>query len=108
MEGPVYPAKLAPLGIEYLIPAESDRERINGFLFEEMAYGKFTPEARPYFLGAIKRLQEEGCDAVGLCCTEIPVLLHGAETPLPLLDSTRILARSALRWIAGQARHAGD
>ena len=103
MESTTYTAKLASLGIECLIPGEADRERINWLLFEEMAYGKFTPEARSYFLEVIKRLQKENCDAIGMCCTEIPVLLRGIETSLPLLDSTRILARAALKKIAGRA-----
>jgi aspartate racemase len=97
MESPVYRTKLESLGIECLIPAEFDRERINSFLFEEMAYGKFTSEARSYLLEVINQLQTENCDAIGLCCTEIPLLLEGVHTPLPLLDSTRILARSALQ-----------
>jgi aspartate racemase len=40
---------------------------------------------------------EEGCDAVVLGCTEIPLIMNDANSPLPTLDSTRLLARAALR-----------
>jgi aspartate racemase len=89
MESPIYRDRLEHLGIECSIPGESDRERVNCLLFEEMAYGRFTPGAQEYFLEIIGRLQGEGCDAVGLCCTEIPILLRGAEASLPILDSDR-------------------
>ena len=60
--------------------------------------GKFTPEARVFFGDLIGRMRgEEGCDAVGMCCTELPLLLKEEETLLPWLDSTRLLARAALR-----------
>jgi aspartate racemase len=44
------------------------------------------------------RMHDEGCDAVVLGCTEIPLIMHDANSPLPTLDSTRLLARAALRW----------
>jgi len=34
---------------------------------------------------------------VVLGCTEIPLLVIPEESPLPTLDSTRLLARAALR-----------
>src|SRR5215510_858190 len=103
MEAPIYPSKLAQAGIERLIPEAPERERINHLIFEEMVFGNFTPEARRYCLGLVERLRNRGCDAVGLCCTELPLLLRGPlllrveDVSLPLLDSTRILARAALR-----------
>ncbi|MBI4422407.1 MAG: amino acid racemase [Elusimicrobia bacterium] len=98
MEGPVYPGRFAASGIEHRIPEQDERERLNGLIFDELVEGRATPEARAYFVGVIERLQREGCDAVGMCCTEIPLLLRPqVDTALPLLDSTRLLARAALR-----------
>jgi aspartate racemase len=97
MEASIYPSKLAQAGIERLIPEAPERERINHLIFEEMVFGSFTPEARRYCLGVVERLRNLGCDAVALCCTELPLLLRGEDVSLPLLDSTRILARAALR-----------
>jgi len=97
MEGPVYPAKLAAVGIEHRIPEAEDRERINGIIMDELVYGRFTSEARAYFREVITRLKEQGCDAAVLGCTEIPLLVAQEDSPLPVLDSTRLLARAALK-----------
>ncbi|MGH9854811.1 MAG: aspartate/glutamate racemase family protein, partial [Blastocatellia bacterium] len=70
---------------------------IDKFIFDEMVYGRFTAEARSYLLEVIARLRKEGCDAMGMCCTELPLLLRATDTALPLLDSTEILARAALQ-----------
>ncbi|MFI5360760.1 MAG: aspartate/glutamate racemase family protein [Elusimicrobiota bacterium] len=99
MEGPVYPSRFEKEGIEHRIPEPAERERISRYIFEELVDGNITPSARECFAGVIARLKDkEGCDAVGMCCTEIPLLLRpGEDTDLPLLDSTRLLARAALK-----------
>lgn len=100
MESPVYPAKLAPEGIESEIPSREDRERINALTFDELVYGQFKESTRSYFRSVIADGQRRGCDAVALSCTEFPLLISDADSPLPTLDSTRILARAALREAA--------
>jgi aspartate racemase len=97
MEGPVYPQKLTNVGIEYLVPNPDDRLRIDAIIFDELVKGIFTAESRQYLQGTINRMREQGCDAVVLGCTEIPLLIDESHSPLPTLDSTRILARAALR-----------
>lgn len=97
MEGPVYPAKLADCGIAHEIPDDPDRERINDVIFNELVYGRFEDSSRELFQTVIRKLAIRGCDAVILGCTEIPLLIAEADSPLPVLDSTRILARAALR-----------
>lgn len=97
MEGPVYPARLAVLGIDYRIPAPPDRRRINEIILNELVNGQFTGESRTYFGRVIDELRHEGCDAVVLGCTEIPLLVAQQDSSLPVLDSTRLLARAALR-----------
>jgi aspartate racemase len=97
MESPLYPAKFGRASVEYRLPAKRERERIDRFIFDELVYNRITPEARSYILKVVERLREEGCDAVGMCCTELPLLLRATDTSLPLLDSTKILARAALK-----------
>lgn len=97
MEGPVYREKLAARGIAHEIPQAADRERINAIIFSELVYGRFAESSRRYFQGVIEALGGSGCDAVVLGCTEIPLLITDAESPLPAIDSTRTLARAALR-----------
>ena len=97
MEGPVYRSKLSVNGIGWEIPGAREREGINEIIFGELVYGRFEDRARQYFRQVIEELGERGCDAVVLGCTEIPLLISEADSPLPVLDSTRILARAALR-----------
>ena len=97
MEGPVYSEKLDAAGIVHLIPEKENRERINSIILDELVVGVFTDESRSYFTGVINWLKERGCDAVVLGCTEIPLIVTQESSPLPVLDSTRLLARAALK-----------
>ena len=97
MEGPVYPERLKAAGLEYRVPGEKERERINHIIMDELVNAQFLPRSLAYFTEVIRSLKEEGCDAVVLGCTEIPLLVTEETSPLPTLDSTRLLARSALR-----------
>lgn len=97
MEGPVYREKLATRGIEHAIPEADDRNRINAIIFDELVYGRFEETSRRYLRAVIEVLGARGCDAVVLACTEIPLLVTEGESPLPAIDSTRTLARAALR-----------
>jgi len=97
MEGPVYPTKLAAKKINHSIPDTNERRRINEIILDELVKGRFTEESRRYFNEVIDRLKDQGCDAAVLACTEIPLLLTEDDSSLPTLDSTRILARAALK-----------
>jgi aspartate racemase len=97
MEGAVYQSKLAPACIGYRVPNTEQRARINQIIYDELVHARFMPESRAYFQNVIRELGDKGCDAVALACTEIPLLISAADSPLPILDSTRILARAALR-----------
>jgi aspartate racemase len=97
MEGTVYPEALEEFRIESKIPAETDRERINEIIFKELVNGLFPEASRLYFNEVAGKLKALGCDAVVLGCTEIPLIVRPDDTPLPTLDSTRLLARAALR-----------
>ena len=101
IESEVYPEKLAEHGIEYLRPTSAEREQINRIIMEELVLGIFTPASVTAFQRIIGRMKGEGCDAVVLGCTEIPLLMNDANSPLPTLDSTRLLARAALPYSIG-------
>lgn len=96
VESDVYPQALSAQGIEFLRPDAPEREEINRIIFDELVYGVFKPEAVQYFQRVIQGLALEGCDAVILGCTEIPLIMNDQTSPLPTLDSTRLLARAAL------------
>jgi aspartate racemase len=97
VESEVYPEKLAEHGLQYVRPNAAECEEINRIIMDELVYGVFKPEAVAYFQRVIGRMKDEGCDAVVLGCTEIPLIMDDANSPLPTLDSTRLLARAALR-----------
>jgi aspartate racemase len=97
MEGPVYPEKLKAAGIDYRIPNAPQRERINHIIMDELVNAQFLPHSQAYFTEVIRGLKADGCDAVVLGCTEIPLIVTADTSPLPPLDSTRLLARAALR-----------
>ena len=97
MTGPVYPQALRKLGILYEIPDEDDREETDTIIFKELVNGVFKDESRRYFNSVVQKLKDRGCDAVVLGCTEIPLLVDPNDCPLPTLDSTRLLARAALK-----------
>lgn len=101
MDGPVYPEKLAAHGIECVMPDAVERTRINMIIFDELVMARFSDEARDHFVSVIERLEAQRCDAVVLGCTEIPLLIDDTVSPLPTLDSTRLLARAALHRAAG-------
>jgi aspartate racemase len=93
----VYPEKLATYELEYIRPSLVEREETNRIIMEELVYDVRKPEAIAYFQQVIHSLKNQGCDAVILGCTEIPLIMNDSNSSLPTLDSTRLLARAALR-----------
>ena len=97
VESDVYPQMLTPHGLAYVRPSSAEREEINRIIFDELVNGMFTADAVSSFQRVIDRMKQDGCDAVILGCTEIPLIMNDANSSLPTLDSTRLLARAALR-----------
>ena len=100
VRSPVYPEKLDSVGIRYVKPTEDQMERMNRIIFDELVRAEIKPESESFFQQAIQEFKDQGCDAVVLGCTEIPLLINNRNSPLPTLDSTRLLARAALRHAA--------
>lgn len=98
VESEVYPEKLGARGLTCARPNAAERQETNRVIMEELVHGVFEPEALACFQRVIARLkEEERCDAAVLGCTEIPLIIDDTNSPLPTLDSTRLLARAALR-----------
>jgi len=102
MTGPVYPGAFARRGLAWEIPEPADRAIIHRVIFEELCLGEFRDESRAEYVRIIESLAARGCDAVALVCTEIPLLITEDNSPLPILDSTRLLARAAVAVAIGE------
>jgi aspartate racemase len=97
MEGSVYREALKAAGIEHRIPGAEQREHLDQIIMDELVNAQFLPRSLTYYVEAIRSFKDEGCDAVVLGCTEIPLLVTPESSPLPVLDSTRLLAKAAVR-----------
>lgn len=116
MTGPVYAAALEKHGLDRIVPNEQRREQLNRAIFDELCQARFLRSTTDLFVDAIKELQDDGADCVILGCTEIPLIINDDNSPLPTLDSTRLLAKHAVRialstdslpsrgWIPAHAR----
>ena len=98
MRGPLYRGTLSKLKIEAIVPDENDQESINSIIFDEMVRGKITESSSETIKEVIRKLKDSGCEAVILGCTEIPLFVDSKNSPLPVVDSTRLLARKALKY----------
>jgi aspartate racemase len=97
VDSDVYPEKLTAHAIEYVRPSAPDRDEMSRIIMDELVYGVFKPEGVAHFQRVIGMMKEQGCQAVVLGCTEIPLIISDANSLLPTLDSTRLLARAALQ-----------
>jgi aspartate racemase len=104
LDSEVYPGALREQGLTWVLPTASERDEISRIIMDELVAGTFTPASVVYLEQAIANLKARGCDAVVLGCTELPLVIGDANSSLPTLDSTRELARAALRRaVAGAA-----
>ena len=101
MGGPVYPGALGRRGIDWAVPDEAERRIVHDIIMDELCLGTFSDESRAAYVEIIAKLAAQGCDAVALVCTEIPLLITPDVSPLPTLDSTRLLARAAVAVAVG-------
>jgi aspartate racemase len=97
MNGPVYPRALEEQGLTTLCPIAARQKEINRTIFEELCQGVFLPSTTEMYVDAIRDLGAAGADCVILGCTEIPLIIDHRNSPLPVLDSTRLLAVHAVR-----------
>ncbi|WP_422010566.1 aspartate/glutamate racemase family protein [Reyranella sp.] len=97
IDSEVYPEKIEAEGLAWLRPTDAERDETSRIIMDELVQGVFRREAVAAYQGVMERMKEKGCDAVVLGCTEIPLIMNDGNSPLPTLDSTRLLARAALR-----------
>ncbi|WP_308409382.1 aspartate/glutamate racemase family protein [Streptomyces pinistramenti] len=101
MDSPLYARALGARGIAAVLPPPENRGTVHRIIFDELVNGEFTAASRRRYRRVVEDLAARGCDAVALACTEIPLLLTPDVSPLPTLDSTRLLARAAFDTATG-------
>ncbi|MEM8567915.1 MAG: amino acid racemase, partial [Bacteroidota bacterium] len=99
MTGTVYSSAFTKNGLDRLIPNEDVRTKINQVIFDELCQGIFKPNTIDYFIRTIEDLKNMGAECVVLGCTEIPLIINKENSPLPILDSTRLLAQKAVQIV---------
>ncbi len=97
VESDTYPEKLAQFYIQCIRPTEEEIQSIDHIIMQELVYGILKPESVEYFQQLVENFKCQQCDAVILGCTEIPLIINSQNSVLPVLDSTRLLARKALQ-----------
>jgi len=103
MTGPMYRDAFGSRSMEALPPPVEDQEIVDSVIWKELVRGEFPESSRLRYNEVIDRLKIQGCDCVILGCTEIPLLVRADDCPLPVLDSTRLLAEAAVRHAIGIA-----
>ena len=96
MELDFYVKRLKANGIDAIVPEKHEREFINKTIEEELVKQVFLPESREGFLTIIRGLEARGAGGVILGCTEIPLLVHPTQSPVPAFDTTRLHALAAV------------
>ena len=102
MNGKVYPNALERNGLFVLTPDESTKQKINDSIFDELCQGVFNRKTTALFVDAIADLKRKGAECVILGCTEIPLIINPDNSPLPILDSTRLLSKYAVKLALSQ------
>lgn len=96
MTSPFYPERLQELGIETIIPDESDMREIDRIIFAELVHGQFKQESKKKYLQIMDRLKAKGAQGIILGCTEIPILIQPEDFDLPTFSTTEIHCRAAI------------
>ena len=101
VDSSVYPDRLTARGIEYVRPSSAERDELNRIIMDELVCSVFDPGSIAAVQRIIGNLRDQGCDAVILGCTELPLIINDDNAAVATLDSTRLLARAALRCAVG-------
>lgn len=102
MQADFYQRAFAESGIELLLPTEAEIDYIGGVISSELELGIKNPATLAQLQQILKRQQrEQGIEAVVLGCTELPLLLNDAATPVPCLDTMQIHIQELVDVILG-------
>jgi aspartate racemase len=97
MEEDFYKGRLSQkYGLTVITPCLEDRKKVQDVIFEELCRGRIRSESRKIFQDIIKKMREQGAEAVIEGCTEIAMLINQEHTPVPLFDTTALHVEQAI------------
>jgi aspartate racemase len=102
MSSDLYPKRLAPAGVEVVVPAGADAALVHRVIYEELVHGVLRPESRSDLRDVIARLVARGAQTVLLGCTELGLLLGARDADVPLLDTTRVHCDALIDVLLGE------
>jgi len=103
MEQEFYKGRLTEkFGLEVVVPEEADRKVIHDIIYQELCLGKINENSKKRYLDIIEHLTRKGAEAVILGCTEIALLISQGDCNIPVYDTTRLHAESAVDFALGE------
>ena len=97
MEGDFYKKRLKDnYDIEVIIPEDADRQIIHDIIYNELCLGIIKDDSRQKYIDIINKLYAKGAEGIILGCTEIPLLIKQSDVLIPVYDTTKIHAESAV------------
>jgi aspartate racemase len=105
MESDLYATRLAPAGIEVVIPIAEERGRIHEIYFGELVAGIIRDESRATLAAVVATMRDrDGIDAIVLGGTELALILTEPTcADLPVLNTAQIQVDAAVDWLLGGA-----
>ena len=99
MEGDFYKKMLKDnYDIEVIIPEDTDRQIIHDIIYNELCLGIIKDDSRQKYIDIINKLCANGAEGIILGCTEIPLLIKQSDVLIPVYDTTKIHAESAVEF----------
>ena len=96
MSDGLYANPLEAIGIKAIVPSSEKQKEINDLIYTEIIKGKPTQETKKKMIAFIQELKDMGADSFIAGCTEIPIVITDeSESPLPFIDTTRLIAKKA-------------
>ncbi len=102
MSDGLYDSALRQRGIEPIVPNADSQKQLSRIIYDELVLGKIVSESTDWIVGLLEKLKHQGCDGVALACTELPLVINENNSPLPFIDTTRLLAKRALQVATSQ------
>ncbi len=88
--------RIASHGLQVVVPEERHHAELNRIIYEELVHGQVLDSSRRTVVGLIEELWDAGAGGVVLGCTELELLVHQADSELPVFPCTTLHVEAAL------------